>query len=259
MRSLVSLSILFLSASCNTQPEEDVKSRASTFDHTFESIFEEKYLASGIFQRSQKESVETGSWMFTNLARPMVMYGEYSDGYPTGKWTVILSENAGFSSNWSVYTNSITHCSFSLPFPIKETFVDSFFFKLSTVNDSLGKISIIVAVNGAHVSETHFPRFGDSVDEGLRNKGYTFAKTTHQIANGKGKYFFSEYSMKDSTGRFVKLYDIYGQDPSKRHFIQVTLAHDGPREEWMKIVFNLIVTSLYIDGDRFFNPYTVKN
>jgi len=129
------------------------------------------------------------------------------------------------------------------------------YFRLRTMNDSLGKISIIVGVRDSTSPGESLIEFGQDVDNELRKKGYPLKSNRHQIIKSEIGYFFTEYFMKDSANKDVKLYNLYGYTPSKRHFVEFTLFHDGPKDDKVKVIFNLIATSAYIDNERFFNPY----
>jgi hypothetical protein len=37
--------------------------------------------------------------------------------------------------------------------------------------------------------------------------------------------------------------------------IDASSIRAGPKDDLVKIIYNLMVTSLYIDNERFFNPY----
>ena len=60
--------------------------------------------------------------------------------------------------------------------------------------------------------------------------------------------------MKDSANRDAKLYDLYVYSSSKRHFVEFGVFHRGPKEDLVKIVFNLMATNLYVGAERFSNP-----
>jgi hypothetical protein len=62
--------------------------------------------------------------------------------------------------------------------------------------------------------------------------------------------------MRRDTAVNLKLYHTYGHLPSKKHFIEFTLYHDGPREDLVKIIYGIVIGSIYVDNERYFNPYT---
>ncbi|MBN9385041.1 MAG: hypothetical protein J0H74_30075 [Chitinophagaceae bacterium] len=123
------------------------------------------------------------------------------------------------------------------------------------MNDSLGKISIIVGVRDSASPGESLIVFGRYADNELRKKGYSLKSNRQEISKAGTNYLFTEYFMKDSANKDVKLYNLFGHTPSSHHFVEFGLFHDGPRDDLAKIIFNLIVTSVYIENERFFNPY----
>lgn len=246
---------IVLIVSCNNPVNKSGQNGAVETVHNFQGVFGESFLASGTFLKQQGEdSMENGHWLFTNLNKPFVMYGDYSNGLPVGNWSFGFRDSSLISSKWTMFKNEITKCSFSLPFPVKETFIDSSFFKLSNENDSLGKISIIVGITNVKLIGAALANFGPTSEKGLLEQGYTFTKVPLEVQNRQAKYYFTEYFLKDSTNRAMKLYHIYGYGPSNQ-LVEFSLAHDGPREDWVKSIFNLMVANVYVNGRRFYNPY----
>jgi len=249
------VAIFLFTISCGNRVNNNSRDGVAETVHNYRGIFGESYLATGIFQSQEAgDSIEDKHWLFTNLTRPFVMYGDYSSGFPAGNWNFGFKDSSLISSTWSIYKNELTNCSFSLPFPAKETVVDSFFFKLTADNDSLGKISIIVGITNVKLVGEALANFGPTSERGLLEQGYTFTKIPREIQNKQAKYYFTEYFLKDSTNRAMKLYHIYGYGPSNR-LVEFSLAHDGPKEDWVKSIYNVMVASLYVNGCRFYNPY----
>jgi hypothetical protein len=109
----ISFVAVFLVISCDNRANNSRDVVAETV-HNFQGIFGESYLATGIFQRQQGEdSIENNHWLFTNLTKPFVMYGDYSNGFPAGKWNFGFKDSSLISSTWSIYKNELTNCSFS--------------------------------------------------------------------------------------------------------------------------------------------------
>ena len=246
---------MILIVGCHEQNAKPVQIEWTADAHHYQSIFGEEYYATGIFLSNQQDSIESRLWYYTSLARPKVIYGYFTDGLLTGDWSFVLGDGRMTTSKWSSYHNCLTACAFSLPFVVEENTVDSIYFKLRTQNDSLGKISIIVGVRKPFMKDENLAKFGPDAEIGLTQQGYTFTSTRKEIKKGGVRYFFTEYFMKDSSNRDVKLYNLYGNSPSGKHFVEFTLFHSGPKEDLVKIIFNLMVTNLYVGSERFYNPY----
>lgn len=244
---------LICATSCVEKAQKEDSSASGT--HLYATPSGEKFYSTGDFTGNRKDSVEEGLWHYTRLNNPMVLFGQYSNGSIVGEWKFVLDDGVVYSSNWSPYINNKLKLSFSLPFTFQETILDSSYFRLSTLNDSLGKVSIIVGARGEVINSDELNEFGAQAEVDLIEKGYTFTSKKKRIKISGSDYFFAEYFMKDTMGKDVKLYNIYGYSPSKRHFIEFTLFHDGPKGDLVKIIFNFLVTSLYINDERFYNPY----
>jgi hypothetical protein len=256
IKSLVALfAVMNVLIGCNQQHKKATQEAKSSDIHYFKDFFGEKYLAMGSFSSISNDSIENKLWYYTNLDRPLVVYGTFFNGMPAEDWKFVLNDGTLMSSKWTTYSNGLTSCAFSVPFSFEETIVDSNYFKLATMNDSLGKVSIIVGVRDIFMKEEDLAKFGPHSEIGLTQQGYTFRSNRREIKKGVARYFFTEYFMKDSVNKDVKLYNVYGYCPSKRHFIEFALFHNGPKEDLVKIIFNLIVSSLYVENERFFNPY----
>lgn len=221
----------------------------------YESLFGETYLTQGVFFKDQKDSTETKSWLYTNLDRPLVLYGNYENGLPLGVWNFGLKDGTLMASQWDIYKNNITPCTFSIPFKCEQTQVDSSSFKLTTMNDSLGKITIVVHISNHIEKEENLEEYVLQSEAALKEAGYTFKSKKREIKKNENRYFFTEYSLKDSADRRKKVFYLYGNTPSQKHFVEFTLYHEGQKEDLVKIIYNLMATSLYIDNERFFNPY----
>jgi hypothetical protein len=249
------IAIVLLLSGCNPGKETKFQKERTAGDIYYESLFGETYSVQGFFLNDQKLNTETKLWLYTNLNRPLVLYGNYSNGMPTGIWNFALSGGTLMSSHWDIYKNRMTSCSFSVPFKCIEARVDSFSFKLTTMNDSLGKVTIIVQISNNIEKEENLTKFGMQADNALHEKGYTFTSNKREIKKDEQRYFFTEHFLKDSLDNDGKVYYLYGNTQSQKHFVQFTLFHEGPKEDLVKIIYNLMATSLYVDNERFFNPY----
>ncbi|HYH15654.1 MAG TPA: hypothetical protein VD794_10560, partial [Flavisolibacter sp.] len=221
----------------------------------YKSLFGEKYLTQGGFLKHSKDYVETNLWTYTQLDRPLVLSGNYLNGIQNGEWNFILRDGTQMSSYWNVYNNRVTPCSFSIPFKYEELYVDSFTLKLRMMNDSLGKVGVMVQIRDTTLKDENLTKFGMRADSELYDQGYKFSSKKREINKDENKYFFYEYLLKDSVNKEAKAYYFFGNTPSKKHFVLFTLFHQGPREDLVQIICNLIATSLYIDDERFYNPY----
>lgn len=221
----------------------------------YRDLFGNVYFIQGTFKKNSPDSVETGMWEYVKRDTPVILMGSFSEGLPIKEWQFFLNDERGFSSNWNIYENKITQCSFSLPFKYEETIFDSASFRLATRNDSLGKVSIIIGVHKPKFNEKVLANFNSEVEAGLSQNLFSFTPKRKELKNSKSTYIFTEFFMKDSLGMNLKLYHIYGNLPSKRHFVEFSLYHQGPKEELVKLIFNLIANNLYVDNERFYNPY----
>lgn len=240
---------------CKGGNNSEEKNRKNSTGHVYKNIFGEEYYATGHYQNNNKDSIETNLWFISNVTSSMVIYGEYLNGLQAGDWKFGFKNGYLLSTQWSQYYNATTKCSFSLPFQYSETIVNSNIFRLRTVNDSLGKISIIVCVSDIAMDDRNLEKFGVSSESELRKKGYSFKGNQMVIRKTGSKYFFTEYFMKDSANKAQKLYHLYGYTPSKQSFVEFTLFHDGPKDEIVRIIYDLMSASVYINGERVFNPH----
>lgn len=240
--------------SCNGYRTENGKIKS--VEHVYKSIYGDEYLALGAFvSDNDKDSIEEKLWQYTNKSNPMVLFGNYTNGIQTGEWKFVLSNNQVLSSTWYLYNNNTLRCKFSLPFSCADTLENKYLLKLATTTDSLGKVSIIVGVSDTSINDRDLGKYGIDAESGLREQGFTFTSNSKDIYRDKARYVFTEYFMKDSRGEDVKLYNIYGYTPSHKNFVQFTLFHNGPHDDLVKIIYNLMVESLYVDNERFLNPY----
>jgi hypothetical protein len=240
---------------CKGRNRDSDQKRIDATEHSFKNVFGENCYATGRYLNSSGDSIETNLWFITNITNSMVIYGDYGNGLSTGVWRFGLKDGSLLSSEWSIYTNGLTKCSFSLPFQYDETTVDSNFFRLRTTNDSLGKVSIVVGITDTIIKDDELAKYGVNSEDGLRRQGYTFRGNLTVIVKGTNKYYFTEYFMKDSSNKDVKFYHLYGYTHSRSHFVDFALFHDGPKDDLVKVIYNLIVTSMYIRNERLFNPY----
>lgn len=224
-------------------------------DIYYNSLFGEKYLAQGGFLNYSNDSIETNLWTYTNLISPLVFFGYFSNGLPTGDWNFLMNNGMQLSSQWNVYDNGVTPCVFSIPFQYETQYVDSFSLKLRTINDSLGKIGIMVQIRDTTLNEKDIVRYGMRADVELQEQGYKLSSSKREIKNGENRYFFYEYSLKDSINKKSKAYYFYGNTPSQKQFVLFTLYHQGPKEDLVQIFCSIIATSLYVNNKRFYNPY----
>jgi hypothetical protein len=206
----------------------------------------------GSFLKKTPDSIETGLWQYVKQDTSLVLFGNFSNGMPIKDWQFILNDGRRFSSTWSVYQNSTTACRFSLPFDYEETIIDSTCFKLTTINDSLGKMIVVLIVDKPIYDYEKLIGFGHDSDSGLLQQGFTFIQKNHK---SNSDYSLTEFFMRNSLGKDVKFYRLYGNLPSKHRFVELSLFHDGPKDELAKLIFNLIANHLYVSEERFYNPY----
>ena len=76
--------------------------------------------------KDQKDSTETKLCYFTSLKRPLVLYGDFTNGLPSGEWKFGIVDGMLLSSQWNIYRNGTTKSEFSLPFQINETYVNKY-------------------------------------------------------------------------------------------------------------------------------------
>lgn len=252
-----------LSMACEVQTKKVISKHnllvGSSYNHLFRNVFRETCFATGNFLLNAPDSVEADLWMYTKLDTSAVFFGKFSDGMPINEWQFVLNDGRQYSSNWNVYNNKMTACRFSLPFDYKETIVDSSTFHLATTNDSLGKVSIILGINPPILEEEKVIQFAARDEEGLVQQGFTFTKTRLKIKNEKATYYFTEFFMKSPVNKNVKYYHFYGNMPSGSKFVEFSLYHDGPKDDLVKLILELVLNHLYVNNERFYNPYLKQN
>lgn len=231
----------------------------SSGDSKYRNVFGDTLLALGGFIKNARDSVETGLWEYIKQDTPLVLFGNFSEGLPVKEWQFVLDDGRRFASNWNIYNNNFAACRFSIPFDYEETKVDSTCFQLKTMNDSLGKISIVINVGKAISGNDKLVQFGIGTETGLVQQGFTYTKKVYEIRNSKATYFFTEFFMKRTGNKAIKYYNIYGNLPSKSRFVEFSLYHEGPKEELVKLIFDLMANHLYINNERFYNPYLGQN
>jgi hypothetical protein len=264
----LAISIILLVTACtntsrtysNTKTEPLGVNMPGSGDIYYNSLFGEKYLVQGGFLNHSKDSIETNLWTYTRLKSPFVFFGNYSRGLQKGDWNFVMSDGTQLSSQWNVYDNGVTPCAFSLPFQYETQYIDSFSLKLRTMNDSLGKIGIMLQIRDTALNEEDLRKFGRRADSELHEQGFRFTNSNREIKKGNNYYFFYEYSLRDSLNRESKAYYFYGNVPSNKHFVLFTFCHLGPKEDLVQTICSMIATSLYVENERFYNPYnSVKN
>lgn len=256
------LTLVLIIVGCNNvshnkinKNELDAVKSSMTSPIYYRSLSGEKYLAQGGFLKNSNNYKETNLWVYTNMDRPLVLSGHYLNGFQNGEWNFILGDGTQMSSQWDIYNNKVTPCSFSLPFKYEEMYIDSFSLNLKTMNDSLGKIGIMVQIRDTTLNEENLVGFTMKPDKELKDQGYTFTNNKREIEKDKNRYFFYEYFLRDSVNQEAEVYYFFGNTLSKKHFVLFTLFHQGPRVDLVKIICNLLATSLYVDNERFYNPY----
>src|SRR5689334_1882630 len=90
-------------------------------------------------------------------------------------------------------------------------------------------------------------------------QGFAITQKKQNNKKSNSDYFFTEFFMKDSLGKNAKFYRLYGNLPSKHRFVELSLFHNGPEDELVKIIFDLIANNLYLNEERFYNPYILNN
>jgi hypothetical protein len=254
-KKLILLFVPYLFLSCNEYGAGNGKIKIKSVEHVYQSIYGEEYMALGEFKSENKDSIEEKHWHYTNESYPLVVFGDYTNGLQSGEWKFALSTGQVLSSTWNLYNNETLRCKFSLPFSCADTLGNKYLLKLATTNDSLGKISILVGASDTSIKDQDLRKYGIESESALREQGFTFTRNSKEIYRDKARYVFTEYFMKDSKGEDVKLYNVYGYTPSHKNFVQFGLFHNGPHDDLVKIIYNLMVESLYIDNERFLNPY----
>ena len=224
----------YLLLSCNEYRGGNGKMKIKSVEHVCKNIYGEEYLALGAFASDDKDSVEEKNWHYTNESHPLVLFGEYTDGIQSGEWKFVLNTGQIFSSTWRIYSNKALRCTFSVPFSCSDTIANKYLLKLATTTDSLGKISILVGVSDTAIKDQDLGRYGIESESGLREQGFSFNRNSKDIYRDKARYIFTEYFMKDSKGKDVKLYNVYGYTPSRKNFVQFGLFHNGPHEDLVK-------------------------
>jgi hypothetical protein len=68
----------------------------------------------------------------------------------------------------------------------------------------------------------------------MAQQDFSFTKERREIRNSGATYIFIEFFMKDLQGNNVKCYNIYGNLPSKNHFVEISLYHLGQKKSWLK-------------------------
>jgi hypothetical protein len=251
---------LFLT-NCNNSGETKITRKVKAHEEFFtkgsnyKDLFGKSWFGVGGYLTRTADSVENGMWQFIKEGKPQVLVGAYDKGLPVNDWIFSLAEGWQTKSNWNIYDNKVTSVRFSLPFSCEETKVDSSIFKLKTVNDSLGRISIIYGVYKKLVEDDKRAQYDSDFESWLANLGFRFTREKREIRNIGSTYYFNEFTMKDSANNNVKCYQISGNLPSKKAFVEVSFFHMGPREELVKVIFNMIVNHMYIGDERFYNPY----
>lgn len=249
--------ILFLLIGCKDRLNRDASNFKNPKDvHNYTTVLSEKFISNGIFSKGGVDSIESGTWFYSKLSDTLAIYGEYIEGLPIKDWTFAFKGGYMLKSKWDAYYNDDKQTRLSLPFKFKEVVLDSNYFRLSTLNDSLGKVSIIIGVKNSTEYDFKIDSFGIESESELIQRGFSFTPIRKEIRFGSNTYFSSEYNLIDSTGIRSKLYNVYGLLPSTEKFVDFSIFHDGAKDEVVRIIFNLIVSHLYIEGTRFVNPYT---
>jgi hypothetical protein len=261
IRLVLSFSVVcFFLTNCGSKGKKitrtsKVYNAISSDNSAYKDPFGSTWLGLGCFLKNKADSVETGMWEFIKEGNPQVITGDFDNGLPVNEWISLLAEGWLTKSSWSIYDNKAISVRFSLPFAYEETKVTSSIFKVKTVNDSLGRISIIYGVYKKLVEDDKRAQYDSDFESWLANLGFRFTREKREIRNAGSTYYFNEFTMKDSANNNVKCYQISGNLPSKKAFVEVSFFHMGPREELVKVIFNMIVNHMYIGDERFYNPY----
>lgn len=250
---LILFIVITFASDCKGRKKEQQETKIE--GDVFKDVFGDIYRGLGDYWSKSKDSVENGLWSYTNLNRPLAIYGNYYAGIPTGDWNFVFDNGSLLTSKWTVYRNKGSKCEFSLPFAYQEEIDNPSVFKLTTINDSLGKVTILVSVSDTVIKEQDLEKFGKDTEIFILEQGYKFTSNVKGININNSKYFFTEYFMKDSVNRDCKLYRLYGYPPSKKYFVDFAVFHLGPKEDVVKIIYNLMATSFYVDNERFYNPH----
>ena len=113
----------------------------------------------------------------------------------------------------------------------------------------------MIQIGKTILKDENLAKFGLRADTELHEQGYRFTNNKREIIKDKNRYLFYEYFLKDSSNKEAKAYYFYGNTPAQKHFILFTFFHHGPREDLVQVICSLIAASMYIDGERFYNPY----
>lgn len=255
--------IFFFTMGCEVQSKKEISKKkllvGSSYNHTYRSIFRDPYFATGNFLLNTTDSVEADLWQYIKLDTSASYFGKFSEGMPINEWKFFFKDGRSFSSNWKIYNNKARSCKFSIPFDYREEMVDSSTFHLATTNDSLGKVSIILGINPPILEEEKVIQFATNAEGGLSQQGFTFTKTRLKIKNEKGTYFFTEFFMKSPVNKNVKFYHFCGNLPSRSKLVEFSLYHDGPKEDLVKLILELVLNHFYVNNERFYNPYLKLN
>jgi hypothetical protein len=208
----------------------------------------------GYIEASSVDSVEEGSWMYVKADTFSAYFGKFSSGVPVNEWQIAFKDGWHYTSNWNVYINRLLHCKFSLPFGYEEVMPDSNSLRLATNNDSLGTVWIMVSSNPQISDASGLARYGVINEQGLLRQGLTFTKRGRQIRNKQAAYFFTEYFMKTPLNKSVKYYHFYGNLPSQKKLIEISVYHDRPKEELIKVLLKLILTICISRMSGFITP-----
>jgi hypothetical protein len=231
-------------------------SGGATTIHSYKTVSGRKYSATGLFVSGNRDSVEIGNWLYSNLDTPLAFFGKFETGVLSNEWKFFFTNGTGFVTQWTVVRIDRLKCLLSLPFSVVQTNIDSSYTKLTAYNDSLGKVSIIIGVKEIDVHQIDLLNFGPDHENGILAQGYTILKRQRNVDYRAGGYYYTEYNLQDTAARFDKLFNTYAFIPSKKFFVEITLFHDGNNDYLVQLIYDLIVSGLYIDNERFYNPYS---
>lgn len=199
-------------------------------------------------------SLEDGTWKIYDSAQKLSATGKFEKGIRVGTWQYGEAAN-NETIEWKKYENVRLKIKTNIPQGLELVEDSSGFIKFSN-KDSNNLFNLVFIDHNLNEESIYVPEYHKVGESEVLAKGWKYLQKKIRLDLKNDTLYFNSYQIQDGKNGFSIL-NIY--EKLDNHLIEVICRYNEPSEREAKRVFFSVISNLFLQKNRFMNPFDKVN
>lgn len=196
--------------------------------------------------------LEDGDWSFYDDSKKLIEKGFFDKGIRTGKWHYPINKNDTVIE-WKKYLKENLNLLFNIPIKLEVIEDSTEYIKFSN-GDSSKLFNLVLSVHGLVQAQKSIDNYYLQAEEEIIRNEWKFNSKNDKIIAKDATFYLNEYTIHITESNGFKVLNIY-RLIQKDKLLEVSCRYDESTETTAKTIFYSVITNIFYDNKRFFNPF----